>query len=276
MVVTGCRLFATLKGMSLTDIVILALTQGSTEFLPISSSGHLAIVRLLFGIPDTDGTTFDAFLHLGTLAALLVYYWRVWRGMFRSVFVQDTEGQDKQQLFAKLAVATVPGAIAGYFWQNSIDAFLRSPLMLAGGLVITALTLLLADTVAKSTRSIYRADFKDAVYIGLAQAVALVPSISRSGMTIAAGRWRGLSRQQATHFSFLMSAPIIAGAGLASLGQLLLNNNFTALEIVIGFGISFLAGLASVHTFIKLMEKVSLLPFVIYLFAVAALLLILR
>jgi len=261
--------------MQLGDVVVLALTQGLTEFLPVSSSGHLVIVRLFFGISDIEGTSFDAFLHLGTLCAVLIYYRSVWYGMMRSLFVRDEEGKDKQDLFVKIAVATVPGAVAGYFFQDSIEHYFRSPVMLSAGLVITALSLLFGDLMYRRSKTIRRAELKDAALIGLAQAVALIPSISRSGLTIAAGRWRGLDRVQAANFSFLMSAPIIAGAGLAGLSQLINNGNFLPRDFLVGFIVSLVAGLLSVHLLIKLVQKISFKPFAVYLLALSVALLFL-
>lgn len=277
--------------MSLDEVIILALVQGLTEFLPVSSSGHLLAARLLFGWTDTEGTAFDAFLHLGTLAAVLIYYRRVWWGIGRGLLVVDHEGQDKRELVAKLAVATVPGAVVGYFFQSEISAWLQGRVLLAVSFFITAGALYWFDvaqfkignqpTQPKPTiqpekpHPNGRASFRDAIYIGLAQAVALVPGISRSGMTIAAGRWRGLSRKQAVNFSFLLSAPIIAGASLSSLAGLLINGSVSSSQLLVGFIVSFISGLAAMSLLLKIVEKMSFLPFVIYLAGLAALILVL-
>src|SRR3989344_5458727 len=206
--------------MSWWEVVILAVVQGLTEFLPVSSSGHLLAARFLFGISDASGTSFDAFLHLGTLLAVFVYFWRVWWGIARALVRDDAEARDKRELVAKLAVATVPAAIVGYLFQDGYAVDFRTPGVLAAALAFTATVLWSSDRAwqAQREKTIDRADFRDAMVIGLMQMVALLPGVSRSGMTIAAGRWRGLTRLQAARFSFLLSAPIIAGAGLASLG----------------------------------------------------------
>ncbi len=252
------------------DVMLLAVVQGLTEFLPVSSSGHLVAVRHFLRIADVQGTAFDAFLHLGTLAAVLVYYWRVWWGVTRGVFVHDGEGRDKQHLAAKLALATVPGAVVGYFLQGEIADQLRTPGIVATGLLVTAGLLLLGDFLYVSAQKKHRAAYQDAMVIGLAQMFALLPGLSRSGTTIAVGRSRGLSRQQATNFSFLMSAPIIAGAGLSSLASLIASGGFNTAEMVVGFGVSFLSGLAAIHILLKLIERISFVPFAIYLVALAA------
>jgi len=266
--------------MEIIDVMVLAVVQGLTEFIPVSSSGHLLVARWLFGISDIDGTAFDAFLHLGTLAAVLLYYWRVWAGIARSVIRNDAEGQDKRELLAKLAVATVPAAVIGYFFQDEVSEALRAPAVLIGTLLFTAAVLWWFDGgrlrrqrdesfTAGGGGRVDRATFRDATYIGLAQVLALLPGVSRSGMTIAAGRGRGLSRRQAATFSFLLSAPIIAGAGLASLPSLLSSHGFTAGQLVIGFGLSFISGLLAIAGLLKLVERISFTPFVVYLVLLA-------
>jgi len=260
--------------MNIFDVTILGIVQGLTEFLPVSSSGHLVIARKVFGISDVQGTAFDAFLHLGTLTAVLVYYWRVWVGIGRGLFVSDTEGKDKRRLAAKLALATLPAAVVGYVFQGRVEVF-RSITAVALGLILTALLLLVGDWLAGRVKVIKRANFQDAMYIGLFQVLALFPGVSRSGMTIAAGRWRGLSRKQAAHFSFLMSAPIIAGAGLSSLQSLVGGASFSMQHLLIAFLAAFIAGVVAIYTLLQLVERVSLKPFAIYLLLVAALLLVL-
>jgi undecaprenyl-diphosphatase len=263
----------TLIYMASIEVFILALTQGLTEFLPVSSSGHLLAVRLLFGLSDASGTSFDAFLHLGTLAAVLFYFWPVWAGIIRSLVRSDTEGQDKRELLAKLAIATVPGAIVGYLFQDGLADVLRSAQVLAGALLFTALVLWLFDKISEVQSSIERASFQDALLIGLMQVLALVPGVSRSGMTIAAGRWRGLSRKQATTFSFLLSAPIIAGAGLTSLPTLVAGNGFTLSQLMLGFVISFISGYLAIAGLLKIVERISFMPFIVYLVVLAGVIL---
>ncbi|MEX1997398.1 MAG: undecaprenyl-diphosphate phosphatase [Candidatus Andersenbacteria bacterium] len=256
--------------MELLDIVILGVIQGLTEFLPISSKGHLLAARLLFGIDDSGGLAFDAFLHLGTLAAVLLYYRRVWWGMMRGLVVRDTEGRDKRELLAKLLVATVPAAAVGYWFEDVIAVSLRNEHFLSLGFLFTALALWLFDDHSPgSTLTRPRASFKDALFIGAAQVLALLPGVSRSGMTMAAGRARGLTRTQAATFSFLLSAPIIAGAGLASLSKLTHLVDFTPLQLAIGFGVSFLSGLAAIFMLLKIVERYSFKPFVGYLVIIA-------
>jgi len=258
--------------MSLGEIIVLGLVQGLTEFLPVSSSGHLVAARVLGGIEDIEGNAFDAFLHLGTLLAVLVYYRQVWWGIIRGIVGNDDEGRDKRELAAKLALATVPAAIAGYLWQDFVVQTLRSSISVAVGLVVTAVSLAAIDWLVKRESTIARASFFDAVLIGLVQVLALVPGVSRSGITMAAGRARGLSRRQAVSFSFLLSAPIIAGAGLASAGAIVTGGVFSLSQLVLGFGVSFLSGLAAIYLLLKVVDKVAFWPFVVYLFVLAGVL----
>ena len=266
------------------QVVGLGVIQGLTEFLPVSSSGHLVAVRVLLKIPDISGNAFDAFLHLGTLLAVLVYYAKVWGGILRSVVVRDEESKDKRQLAVKLAVATLPAAVVGYMVQARADQ-LRSPTVVAFGLLLTAVVLLMTEKISlyRGSRAVKpgevldeskRAGWWDAVVIGLAQVLALVPGVSRSGMTIAAGRSRGLSREQAINFSFLLSAPIIAGAGLFSLSSLITLGDWSVGELIMGFGASFGAGLLAIWLLLKMVRRWSLVPFAVYVIMLAGILLV--
>lgn len=257
--------------MEITDVALLGLVQGVTEFLPVSSSGHLVLARLLFGISDTAGTATDAFLHLGTLLAVLMYYWRVWWGIGRGLFVRDMEGIDKRELFGKIIVATIPGAIAGFFLKDAMDQLFRGPTTLVAGFVITGIAFLLSEAVSRWQVARSRAGWKEATLIGVAQAFALLPGVSRSGMTIAAGQAQGLSRSQAAHFSFLMSVPIIAGAGAGTLPALLSSHAHSSAALFVGFLTSLIAGLLAIHLLVHLTRRISFIPFAVYLFGLAAL-----
>ncbi|MEX1112566.1 MAG: undecaprenyl-diphosphate phosphatase [Candidatus Andersenbacteria bacterium] len=256
--------------MEFIDIIILGLVQGLTEFLPVSSSGHLIIAREVFGISDMSGNAVDAFLHLGTLCAVLVYYWSTWRSLLRGMLSSD--GKREKEMVGKLALATVPAAVMGYLLVDWVDSIFRNPLYVALALLVTAAALLLADRYGRDDNAKSEPSYKDALYIGLAQIMALLPGISRSGMTMAAGRGRGLSRPQAARFSFLMSAPIIAGAGLASTAGLFTTGQIPLLELGAGFLAAFLTGLLAIYSIFKILEKSSFVPFVMYLVAVSILL----
>lgn len=248
--------------VSVFEIIILGLVQGLTEFLPISSSGHLVVVRMLFGISAPAGTTFDAFLHLGTLLAVLAYFWRVWRAIWQN-----------WDLAKKLIIATIPGAIAGYFLESRLEGWLDTPVWLALGFFVSAVVLVASDWYANRVSKKETVSSFDAFLIGLVQAVALVPAISRSGITIAAGQARGLQRRQAVEFSFLMSAPIIAGAGFSSLLSLSQSHIYTSAQLFVGLLAAFIAGLAAITFLLKLIEKISFWPFAVYLVILAGVLL---
>jgi undecaprenyl-diphosphatase len=270
--------------MELFEIIALSIIQGLTEFLPVSSSGHLVAVRVLFGISDVEGGALDAFLHMGTLLAVLVYFWSVWWGILRGIVIGDTEGRDKRELAIKLIVASVPAGVVGYFFADNIDVLFRSSMTVAFGLILTALLLILVEV--KSKRVCFetkgkildedgasrRASFIDALLVGVAQVLALLPGVSRSGITIAAGRGLGLSRKQAIKFSFLMSAPIIAGAGATGLKSLVSSGSFNLSYLLIGFIVSFVCGLGAIFLLLKLIERITFWPFIIYLIGLAGLL----
>lgn len=259
--------------MLLHHVVILALVQGMTEFLPISSTGHLLLARYILGIPDVAGNAFDAFLHLGTLLAVLVYYWWTWWRLLRSLLPPYATGQSDRTLVVALCIGTVPAALIGYFFQEQFEILWRSPRAVAAQLLITAAVLALADRRRPEASAKDRPNHWDALLVGLAQTVALVPGISRSGMTLAAGRARGLSRASAATFSFLLSAPIVAGAGLLSLSTLAGSDAVTTRELWLGLIVSAASGVAAIAFMVALVKRFSVVPFVIYLVLVAALIL---
>ncbi len=255
--------------MDFWEIVVLAAIQGLTEFLPVSSSGHLVVARVLFGISDADGNAFDAFLHLGTLVAVLIYFRSIWWALACALVIRNQDGEQQRRLSVQLAVATLPAALVGFMWREVFETYFRVPQAVALGFGLSAVALLVADISFKHFKSVRDMTVYDALLVGVAQLIALVPGVSRSGMTIAAGLWRGLSRRDAATFSFLLSAPIIAAAGLSSFGLLLTNGAFSYRELVVGFTVSLVAGLFAIHGLLKLLEQTSFLPFVVYLLAVA-------
>lgn len=252
--------------MTYMEVVVLALIQGITEFLPVSSSGHLLLARYIMHIPEVDGTAFDTMLHLGTLVAVVLYYWRLWLDMGRSVF--DSSKVESRKLLILVIIATIPAAIAGYIGQDLIEHYFRGPIILAASFFITAIILIISDRLAGSldTTALTK---KNALWIGLAQITALIPAISRSGVTISTAMAQGLSRKAATDFSFLMSAPIIAGASVVSLGHLLSTHEFPPLQLAIGILISFIAGLLSIHLLLHVVKRLSFLPFAGYLILIS-------
>lgn len=255
--------------MSIIDIFILAVTQGLTEFLPISSSGHLILARLFFGISDVDGTSLDAFLHIGTLLALLAYYWRDWWKLIQSVVAwSDQSKTTDRRVLALLVIASIPAVIVGFWWPEWLDAKLRSSSSLIWQLIITALALVVGEWLPKRERNYQSLSIKESVLIGLAQAFAIIPAISRSGMTIATARAQGLKPEDAVHFSFLMAAPVLAGAGLLSLRRLF-EDAWPVEQLLFGFILSFISGLVGIIILNKLAKKISLNWFAGYLVVLA-------
>jgi undecaprenyl-diphosphatase len=200
--------------LSITEAVVLGIVQGLGEFLPISSSAHLVLTPWFFGWPD-PGLSFDVALHLGTLVAVVAYFWRDWLTL-ATHGLRGTRSREGR-LFWYLVVATVPGGLAGMALEKYAETTFRAPGLVGLMLIFMGLILYWADHRGPRTRGIWQVGWGDAFLIGFAQALAIVPGVSRSGATIAAGRFLGLDREAATRFSFLLSLPIILGAGLFSL-----------------------------------------------------------
>jgi undecaprenyl-diphosphatase len=212
--------------MPVWQAVILGIVQGLGEFLPISSSAHLVLVPWVMGWKD-PGLAFDVALHWGTLVAVLFVFWRDWLVLVKAGLASLVErrlaGDPKRQLFWALLVATVPGALLGKLLAHKAEEEFRSPLLIAGTLALMGVLLFLADRFGHKKREMEQMGFGEALAIGLAQACALVPGVSRSGSTISLGLAFGFTRESIARFSFLMSTPIIFGAGLVKLPALVAN-----------------------------------------------------
>ncbi|MBC8346009.1 MAG: undecaprenyl-diphosphatase UppP [Candidatus Marinimicrobia bacterium] len=191
--------------MTLTDAIILGIIQGITEFLPISSSGHLVLGQTLLGV-NTPGNVFEVVTHLGTLLSVLYVFWKELSSMIHSLQKQDTQ---KYILF--LIVGTLPAVIIGLAAKDMITDLFESISMVAGSLIFTGIILLLTQRLNEKSKQL---NWKKGLMIGLTQAFAMIPGISRSGMTISTGLALGLSGKDAAKFSFLLAIPAIAGAGL--------------------------------------------------------------
>jgi undecaprenyl-diphosphatase len=205
------------------QVVVLAVVQGVTEFLPISSTAHLALVPWVFGWRD-PGLAFDIALHLGTLVAVALYFARTWiRVLFLALGRRvlpppdgdpDRDLYDNPRLFWFLVAATVPAGLAGLAFEDQVETTLRSPLVIAAMMIAVGILLWWAERGGPFHKNLGRLSLADALAIGLAQALAIVPGTSRSGITMAAALLRGVDRPPAARFSFLLSTPIIAGATL--------------------------------------------------------------
>ena len=203
--------------MTLLQAVAMGTVQGLAEFLPISSSAHLVLVPWFSGWPD-PGLAFDVALHMGTLLAVVAYFWRDWLRLIALGLSRPASGEGK--LFWLLVAATIPGGVFGYLLEKQAETTFRSPFLVALMLMAMGLALYLADTRFPRHKELSGTGWTDALWIGAAQALAIVPGVSRSGITMAAARVRNLSREAAARFSFLLSTPIILGAGALELRHL--------------------------------------------------------
>jgi undecaprenyl-diphosphatase len=210
--------------MTVVQAFVLGLLQGLTEFLPVSSSAHLTLAPWVFGWPD-PGLAFDVALHIGTLVALLWYFRVEWGRLTGAALRLAGQGfrvkTAEERLVVYIALATIPGAVAGVLLERRAEEQFRSPLLIAGALAVMGTVLWAVDRFAPTGRKVGDLTWRDALVIGLAQVLALIPGVSRSGSTITAGRALRMNRESAAVFSFLLSMPLIAGAGLKKLPHLL-------------------------------------------------------
>lgn len=261
--------------MTIFQAIILGLVQGIAEFLPISSSGHLILMENIFGFTKA-GLTFDIVLHLGTLTALLLFFWRDWIKIIKSFFGSlkswNLKNDAEQRLAWFLLIATIPGAIFGFFLEEQAETVFRNTLLVALTLAGLGLLLILAERAAQKRRNITEMNWWDSVLIGLSQVLALVPGVSRAGITMTAGLFRGLKREVAARFSFLLSTPIIFGAGLSHITKIIRegNNDGTYLAFAIGFLVSAFSGYLAIKYLLKYVERHTLDIFAYYRFLLAA------
>lgn len=263
--------------MDLFRAAILGIVQGLAEFLPISSSGHLILVPALFKWED-QGLAFDVGLHLGTLLALLVYFWRDWALMISSglqnLFQRGfrfREYDPPAQMIWLIALGSVPAAIVGLLFDDWIEANVREPWVVAVTLAIVGTIMLIADRQTRQERVLSDVGVKDAVLLGLAQAAALIPGVSRSGATMTAGLFRNFTRNDAARYAFLLGTPAFIGAAIlksADLGSAA-DGGFGMLAV--GFVCSALVGFAVIHFLLGYLRTRTLVPFVVYRYGVAAL-----
>ena len=251
--------------MSTLEVVILAIIQGLTEFLPISSSAHLILPSAILGWQD-QGLAFDVAVHVGTLLAVMLYFRRD-IGLLTVGWVQSLGG--KHSTDSKLAwwviLATIPAGLAGLFGADFIETFLRSPYVIAITTIVFGLLLWFADAKAKQIHTMEVLGWKQALLIGLAQALALIPGTSRSGITMTAGLLLGLDRISAARFSFLLSIPIIVLSGGYQASKLFSEpSHYDLHAIALGTGLSFVSAFLCIHLFLKVIERMGMLPFVIY------------
>jgi undecaprenyl-diphosphatase len=263
--------------MELIQIIILGVIQGLTEFLPVSSSGHLILTPLVLNLKD-QGLALDAILHLGTLMAILIFFKKDLFNIFLGLF---DKRRDTHRVAWCIVAASFPAGLIGLFFGDWIESSLRNPTFVAVNLLFWSLILYMADrsgkSEIKSKSELQELNFSQIFFIGCAQAIALLPGTSRSGITIAAGLFSNLNHITATRFSFLLGAPIIFAAGMYKLTTFVSEPNalqqYTHLHLIVGLGISFLVGLLAIKLLLQVVEKLGLFPFIVYRVLLAAVIL---
>ncbi|WP_455204892.1 undecaprenyl-diphosphate phosphatase [Kaarinaea lacus] len=253
--------------MDLIQIISLAILQGLTEFLPISSSAHLILVPQIVEGWSDQGLAFDVAVHVGTLSAVVLYFQKEITPMARDWYLSLTtrkQTQDSRLAWAVL-LGTIPVGLAGLLFKEIIENHLRSPMVIAAATVFFGLLLWWSDVQGKRNRDEHTVTWKDVLVIGCAQALALIPGTSRSGATMTAGLFMGLTREGAARFSFLLSIPVITLSGLLVIKDLIEQAapvDWSAL--VIGTVLAGFTAYLCIHYFLKLLNKIGMLPFVIY------------
>lgn len=253
--------------MTIFDAIFLGVLQGITEFLPVSSSGHLILAEHFMGLPNTP-LVFDVTLHIGTLVAVLAYFQHDWFSMAASIFKRN-EGE-KRHLFVLLLVGTIPGGLGGLLLSHYAETVFRSPWLVVITLSAVAFLMALAERLSGQWRVFSSIRLKDALIVGLSQALAIVPGVSRSGITMSAAMFLGLEREAAARFSFLLSAPIIAGSGLYE-GLKMLRHGWGVfnLDYIWGFLAATISGYLAIAFLMRYLVRHTFYPFVYYRIALA-------
>lgn len=253
--------------MTALQAVVLGLVQGLGEFLPISSSAHLILFPWLFNWED-PGLTFDIALHFGTLIAVVIYFWRDWLRLFSQGFrnTKSTEGR----LFWYLVCATIPGAAIGFALEKQAETTFRNPLLIAVLLILLGVILYRVDQKSAKKININDITFRTSFLIGLSQALAIIPGVSRSGITMTTGLLLGLTREGAARFSFLLSAPIIFGAAIVKLPLVISQPSLVTSNFIIGMAVSCITGIASIGFLLRYLQTRTFLPFAWYRFILGA------
>jgi undecaprenyl-diphosphatase len=271
--------------MEIVAAAILGIVQGLTEFLPVSSTAHLILVPWFLGWKP-EGLTFDVALHVGTAFAVLTFFFRDWIRLAREMFLGIKEGKllgnEDRRLGWYLVVGTLPAMVAGLAFEETIESRLRSPLIIVFTLAALGALLLFAEKRGTHTRTIEQFTWTDSLSIGFSQAIALIPGVSRSGITMTTAMFRNSTRTSAARFSFLLSTPVILGAGILKSLRLMdaVQHPIAGTEAVrwsvmgAGFLFAAVSGFLCIRFFLKYLQTKSFMPFVIYRFLLAGLVLI--
>jgi len=254
--------------MSIFEGILLGVVQGFTEFLPVSSTGHLILVRSLFEIDGTYGLAFDAVLHLATALAVIVYFrkdiWQLLQALLRKMGRLPVNQRDEILLYS-LLMGTLPAVVLGLSLESLMETLFRSPLLVAGVLVAGSVLFIYAEWLYQNRPRTNEMNVRKGFKIGLFQSLALIPGMSRSGACIAGGMVLGLSRSEAARFAFLLAIPVILGAGLKKILELItLDVNVAWGAVAVGAIASFVTGIIAIHFMLSFVKKHSLWPFIWY------------
>ncbi len=238
--------------------ILAGLVQGLTEFLPVSSTGHLIIFENIFKISQKDfGLAFDASLHLGTLLAVVLFFYKDYLKVLNL----------KNRLFLKLVVGTIPAAFFGLLFESKIESDVRQSWVIGLALVLFSFVMILAEKISTKNKNENSLKLKDSFLIGLAQALALIPGISRSGSTMSAGLFLNLSREESAKFAFMLSGPIVAGAGAKKFLEVATSKSLSSQDLsffIVGIISSAIFGYLTIKYFLKYLATNSLYPFIVY------------
>lgn len=256
--------------MPIVQVIVLAVVQGLTEFLPISSTAHLYLTSWLLGW-NAEGLDFDIALHIGTLLAVIIYFFKDWlqiigQGLGMEAGT-DAELRQNHMLLWLIAIGTIPVGIAGVLFNKQAEGPWRNPFVIGAMLIVVGVAMYLAERWGRKQRDLASLDMPDAMAIGLAQALAVVPGTSRSGITITAGLFRNLTREAAARYSFLLSTPAIAAAAGKALWDMHKKGGMHALmapDFLVGVAVSALTGCIVIAWFLRYLRRSGLLPFVFY------------
>lgn len=263
--------------MTSLNIILLSLLQGFTEFLPVSSSGHLILFSKFTSFPD-QGMAMDVAMHVGSVLAVMIYFseeiWAMTKGLFKTWFIPNFKIPGNK-LFWLIMIATIPAIVAGLVLEHYGTEWLRNSKIIGWTILGFGLLLFVADRVGMTIRKVGHLSILDAILIGFAQCLALIPGTSRSGITITMGRFLGLERREAAKFSMLLAVPTIVGAGLLVALDLYQQNNLREIILAIdGITYSFIFSIIAIYVIMWWLKKSTFLPFVIYRIILGSLLLL--
>lgn len=258
--------------MGILESIILGLVQGLTEFLPVSSSGHLIIIRELLGLSLEGSLQFDVLLHLATLLVIIIYFAGEIKRIILDAFTEGLSGRSLKMIYA-IALGSIPAGLLGFLYGDRIEGAFRNPENVAYALIAGSILFFLADRLGRNRGGI--SGIKG-FFIGIFQSLALIPGFSRSGSTISGGLLFGLSREESIKFAFLLGIPVILGAGIKTLMDIGTSNfgEFINTPLILGFFAAFFSGLWAVKFLVRYLSKKSFIPFIIYRLLLAAIILL--